>query len=300
MSWQATEWAIRQQTGSPSAKALLLALAHYADAAGRCWPSQSALKASTELSMDTVQRATARLLELGLITTERRRHGGRWPGLTYQLTMPHHAARSESTMPHHAASPCRTVRSHHAAPCGTNSQREQSKEQSSPPIPPEQADPPKGSRWEKVTMLIASGEGVLDGEVLPPEPELTFDELWGFLIGEPGKSGPARVAYRSLTASDRKAIAAFARRDGRIDLQGTWLSTWLRDRVWERPPLETASSKIASAFFAGPRIEYVEVLPGTPEWQDLRAGRLARGENVRFMDQRAAAGKGVTIKRMSH
>jgi hypothetical protein len=43
--------------GSPSAKALLLALANFADEHGRnCFPGQEALSDLTEFSLDTIQR----------------------------------------------------------------------------------------------------------------------------------------------------------------------------------------------------------------------------------------------------
>lgn len=89
MSWQATAWAERQVTGSPSRKVLLLVLANYADEFGICWPSQEVLAKGTEQSLDTVQRQLRRLAEMGLIAVAVRPQGrGRWPGRTYKLNMP--------------------------------------------------------------------------------------------------------------------------------------------------------------------------------------------------------------------
>jgi hypothetical protein len=40
MSVQAITWALSVKAGSPGAKAVLLALANYANEFGLCWPSQ--------------------------------------------------------------------------------------------------------------------------------------------------------------------------------------------------------------------------------------------------------------------
>jgi len=125
MSWKAIAWAVKQKTGWPARKLLLLMLANYADDGGYCWPSQRTLRDATELSLDTIQRNLKRLADDGLIWIESRpRTSGRWPALAYRLNMltePHRAARSgPATEPHHAASPSRKTASHRAAPCGTN------------------------------------------------------------------------------------------------------------------------------------------------------------------------------------
>lgn len=80
MSVQAITWAIKQRTGSPSAKALLFALANYADEEGTCFPGQERLAEETEQSVDSVQRRLKELEALGLLTRERR--GGSGSGRT--------------------------------------------------------------------------------------------------------------------------------------------------------------------------------------------------------------------------
>jgi hypothetical protein len=89
MSWQATAWAIKQATGSTRRKALLLALAYYADPNGECWPSQERLAVDTEQSVDSVQRHSASLEKMRLIErkpTPKRR--GQYVGYRYRLAMP--------------------------------------------------------------------------------------------------------------------------------------------------------------------------------------------------------------------
>ncbi|MGX7741554.1 helix-turn-helix domain-containing protein [Rhodopseudomonas parapalustris] len=137
MSWQATAWAAKQVTGSPARKALLLALANYADAAGMSYPSQDTLARDTEQSTDTVQRQMKQLAALGLVRIEKRPAvKGQWPGLVYFLALPvaemsepqsaarsephssaarsgrHRAAKDPSTVPQNTPSPCRTALRH--------------------------------------------------------------------------------------------------------------------------------------------------------------------------------------------
>lgn|SRR5262249_3877083 len=78
MSFQATNWAFRQQVGKPSAKLVLVALAEHADADGKCWPSLRSIAARTELSRDTVVRAIRLLKSKGFIRVVHR-HNGRSP-----------------------------------------------------------------------------------------------------------------------------------------------------------------------------------------------------------------------------
>ncbi|MCD0417271.1 helix-turn-helix domain-containing protein [Rubrivivax sp. JA1024] len=128
MSWQATAWAAKQATGSPSRKLLLLALANYADPAGRAYPSQDTLARDTEQSVDTVQRQIKQLVNLGLIRVEKRPgHKGQWAGRVYFLSLPKedipepqnaawpgddHAAPGPATIPQKGRSPCRKAVRH--------------------------------------------------------------------------------------------------------------------------------------------------------------------------------------------
>lgn len=88
MSWQATAWALKQRTGSPGCKLMLLTLANYADDTGCCWPSQETLSHDTEQSLDSVQRYLKKLEKLGLIRKIIRPQGpGRWASRTYFLNL---------------------------------------------------------------------------------------------------------------------------------------------------------------------------------------------------------------------
>ncbi|KRP85218.1 hypothetical protein AOQ73_39105 [Bradyrhizobium pachyrhizi] len=88
MSWQATAWAIKQKTGSARRKAVLLALANYADANGVCWPSQERLARDTEQSVDSVQRHSNALEELKLIKREAMpKRRGHYAGYRYSLAI---------------------------------------------------------------------------------------------------------------------------------------------------------------------------------------------------------------------
>lgn len=78
MSWQASSWVLKQKTGNPILKVLLLAVANYADPDGRCWPSVETLADDSEVSKRTIQRKLQELQALGFIkVTERFEPSGR-------------------------------------------------------------------------------------------------------------------------------------------------------------------------------------------------------------------------------
>jgi hypothetical protein len=67
MSFDAIKWARDQRTGSPVAKAVLAAIATYADDEGKAWPSQQQLALDTEFSVRAVQDAMSILERRKLI-----------------------------------------------------------------------------------------------------------------------------------------------------------------------------------------------------------------------------------------
>ena len=72
MSFEAMALAGKIKTGSIATKAVLMAIANYADEHGVSWPSQVALADYIEGSEDTVRRALEKLEGIGLITRSRR------------------------------------------------------------------------------------------------------------------------------------------------------------------------------------------------------------------------------------
>jgi DNA-binding transcriptional ArsR family regulator len=97
MSWQATSWALQQKVGQPARKLVLLALANYADEHGICWPSQGRLAEDVEMSLDTIQRHTKKLIAAGLLTVTRPpKRRGQWQTFVYQLAIPQAAARPQN------------------------------------------------------------------------------------------------------------------------------------------------------------------------------------------------------------
>lgn len=67
MNLQAVEWAGRQHVGGAGPKLMLLALAHWADEFGECWPSQERLAEFCNLSVRSVRNHLQMLLSRGLI-----------------------------------------------------------------------------------------------------------------------------------------------------------------------------------------------------------------------------------------
>lgn len=87
MSVQHISWAMEQMTGSPSRKAVLVALADYANAtSGKCCPHIATIAKRTELSEATVKRALVELVTAGFFTRGRdRRPDGTLGGYHYVL-----------------------------------------------------------------------------------------------------------------------------------------------------------------------------------------------------------------------
>ncbi|MBB4422313.1 hypothetical protein GGD66_000839 [Bradyrhizobium sp. CIR48] len=110
----------KTKVGSPSAKALLLALANFADDEGAsCFPGQHALQEITELSLDTIQRQLKFLIEGGFVTAEKSRRKGHWASWDYRINLEklvHQAALCGTA---DQAAPSGTVGDDQAAPCGT-------------------------------------------------------------------------------------------------------------------------------------------------------------------------------------
>lgn len=72
MSWETLVWAKAQRTGSVGAKAILMALAEYADERHSCYPGQDTLAWATEQSPSTVYRHLKSLEKMNFITREHR------------------------------------------------------------------------------------------------------------------------------------------------------------------------------------------------------------------------------------
>lgn len=77
MSSQAVAWAIVMQAGGPSAKAVLMSIANYANAYGECWQDQKTLAEGAELQVRQFRNILKSLVERGLVEQVRRGGQGR-------------------------------------------------------------------------------------------------------------------------------------------------------------------------------------------------------------------------------
>lgn len=67
MSFQALAWAIKQTTGSSTAKAVLCALADFANDVGECWPHQDTIASRSEQTTRSVRTQIQALIDKGLL-----------------------------------------------------------------------------------------------------------------------------------------------------------------------------------------------------------------------------------------
>lgn len=84
MSFQAMTWAVKAELPAKE-KFVLIMMANYADASGKCWPSLGTLAKETGLSKSTVQRAIQSLVKQGLVKIESRTYRGRTISNVYKV-----------------------------------------------------------------------------------------------------------------------------------------------------------------------------------------------------------------------
>lgn len=87
MSVQIIAWAYGQEVGSPTEKAVLIALANAANHhTGECFPHVERLASETEFSYSAVKKALVSLVDKGFISRSRqRRDDGSWSGYFYEF-----------------------------------------------------------------------------------------------------------------------------------------------------------------------------------------------------------------------
>ena len=87
MSFNALAWAAKQKTGALATKAVLLALANYADEHGCSYPSTAAIADFGEMDHKTATNALDRLVKAGLISDTGNREGRTKQVKVYRLEM---------------------------------------------------------------------------------------------------------------------------------------------------------------------------------------------------------------------
>lgn len=87
MSIHVISWALKQKTGSSTAKLVLIKLADNADHTGFCWPSLEHIAEETELSRRAVIDNIRKLEKLGLVSVTRRKTEGVNLPNRYQLAV---------------------------------------------------------------------------------------------------------------------------------------------------------------------------------------------------------------------
>ncbi|WP_027814527.1 hypothetical protein, partial [Burkholderia cenocepacia] len=88
MSGYAYQWAKRQQVGDSSAKTLLKTYAHWAAEDYSTWVTNDELMLDTELNIQTIRKARAKLVELGFLVETERRLGETRSIVVYQMLAP--------------------------------------------------------------------------------------------------------------------------------------------------------------------------------------------------------------------
>jgi hypothetical protein len=246
---------------------------------GRCYAGQERLGAAVGSCSRTARSSLKRLCDAGLLVSKR---GG--PGRTASWSF------CINGEPIFCGAKRRVAAEDRQNPSRLDRQSVANKPSDPDPI---EHDPPP---LPPMPNVLAEGGG-LTGEVLPPESEITFDKFIRAIRGSPGRLGPACSIWSKLTRNERAAISNRVGRNG-IDLDGMHASVWLKTRRWEAEPLALQCEDLAAALCSVMAQGHVhELKPHSAEWNAERARKVAAGESVMFMDERATQGFAWGVRR---
>jgi hypothetical protein len=100
MSIKAMTWARDQRVGGGTTKLVLMLLGDYADDDGHCWPGIETIADKAEVDEKTVRRHLTKLVKMGKVARERRRHSdGTLGSYDFYLQMEAGAASSDTVAP---------------------------------------------------------------------------------------------------------------------------------------------------------------------------------------------------------
>ncbi len=292
MSFQATNWASRQSTGSVSAKAVLLALANYAGERGECYPSQERLAAQTEQSVDTVQRRLRDLARAGLIfrpNQSRKGTGHYGVGITIVLCSADAVDYARSLgYEKEPESPADDTldEAPHAEICATNRAANCGAAEPQIAAPPCRTDAARNHQ-EDITLTPKSPSP----ESVPREPDefdkvwAEFELAWSWAEGEARE--PCRRQFGKLAAADRllaiRGMSGFVAFCQRKQRRVGPARAYLRDRRWEA---------FDRAKGGTPLTEQVWIEKGSLEWRAWEAHQMAAtGRRLFSFDRTLPSGR---------
>jgi hypothetical protein len=245
MSNTALAWAYAQRTGEGAGcKAVLIALADFADQDGSCYPGQELLAEMTEQSVRSVRNHVESLLALGLITREQRYSNGQRTSDRYYLQLEGvRTVDSTRVLPAESAGSSSPATSAHLPATSAGS-------------PAESAGYPSEEPPEE-----PSGERARDAK---PSPRQLDEEFARWYASYPRKTG--RVAARRQFGLVRvrgvafetlmKGARAYREDPNREDQYTKHPSTWLHQGCWDDDPLPPRSA---------PDTQHLVVV-GRPQW----------------------------------
>lgn len=245
MSVVAIAWAKAQKAGSPTRKAVLVALADYADEKGCAWPSVARLMSDTELSERAVQGALRELVGVGLLSkSERKGETGVSRSCVYAMPIVK-SARGQDVPPRVQVVPPRgqDVRGEGAGGAPPRGQE----------VPPHYVEPSKIE-----PPLEPSGEERTRADARLAFPSDAFDRFWKLFPNRVGKQAAEKSFGRVCSAGKVQfadLMAGLERYAAKTD-DRPWCNpaTWLNQGRWEDVP----------AVATGPPQQSFRVVSGNP------------------------------------
>lgn len=231
MSGEVVGWAMKQVTGSPTSKLVLVKLADNANEEGLCWPSMKKLVAHTELSERAVRKHLLILEKMGLIAIERRNVDGVQLKNRFHLNL-QYAGVLHAVQGVHDVQTVHEVHGQAAQGASSPMHDVHAKKnlQTEPSVEPSYARDGSPSAWKKIWQAFKTWPGLPAGAS-----EQRARAVWERLVGDLPADLEWRIrAHGTALARDN---AARGRAGGALVVHPhNWLE---RDRGWEAYGSET-------------------------------------------------------------
>ncbi|MGJ5036716.1 helix-turn-helix domain-containing protein [Bradyrhizobium sp. HKCCYLRH3059] len=256
MSWLVTARVQKTRIGGSSAKAVLLALANFADdTGGSCFPSQRVVAEITELSPDTVQRQIRFLVANGFIQAEKERRKGHWASLSYRINL---EALANPT------APCGTV--NQAANCGKLKEEDAASSEAAGPRRAAQPSRTMRQNPSKDPFIEPAEETLAKATPIPKDFRPTEESL-AFAISQLGSGDAAERSLERFRAHHRQVA-------GKQALSRDWSS---RFRLWVDEDANRLAARSQPQRLGRSNVEEDQSQISEKAWDDVLAVFLSTG-----------------------
>lgn len=233
-------WLLFHRDVSGTAIRLYLILRQHADTRGDSFPSRQRLADMLGISLPTLDKARATLIEIGALTMDRRQgSNGEWLSCLYRVHWEPHGGGQESWHP-----PVKNLTPPSQETC-TLTKTHLSKTQDLISPSSEPSEPPSGAGLEPAPVMPEAA-----GKAATGRDRDAFDRFWRAYPRKVGKRAAQAAWTRAVRDADPEEIIAgairYAQDPNREDAYTAHAQTWLRAGRWEDPPLPARNARQAT------------------------------------------------------